>query len=187
MKNKDSHAGWYVGVCTNTTVGMSANLRLTLYATNSLLYGELELAGDLQGGGKVQGTIANEEFAIATVMPAEQTSITWHGRFIGGEIQGTYVVHSNDPRVDPDLREQKGVWFCRLVRPMGDPEASAADSVWVYHDGDEQGPFTMEAFKAGLTTGRWPANAMVGLNDRTVWSSVTEYLAKVQADAATRN
>jgi hypothetical protein len=53
---------------------------------------------------------------------------------------------------------------------MGTPNPDAAQSVWVYHDGKEEGPFTAEAFNQRLNAGQWPPNAIVGLDDRTEWS-----------------
>ena len=56
--------------------------------------------------------------------------------------------------------------------------------MWVYHDGNEEGPFTTEAFIQRLNGGQWPANAIVALNDRTIWSTTAACLEKIQAEAA---
>jgi len=188
MKNYSPLAGWLVGTCTNTTVGMTANLMLTIYGTpDAKVHGDLALFGDLGGGGAFQGLITSDHITFTTTVPAEQIVIEWQGAILGGHVNGTYVARCDHPGIDPALRHQEGVWSCNLVRNMGAPNPHEANTVWVYHDGNEDGPFTAEAFVQRLQAGQWQPNAILALNDRTIWSTAADYLAKLQADAAARN
>jgi hypothetical protein len=188
MKNNTLTAGWYVGTCTNTTVIMGANLLLTIYgAADGTLHGEIALFGDLGGGGVFEGMIANNQIIFTTTMPSQQVAITWAGTISGSGLSGTYVVRNDHPDVDPTLRHQTGVWSCQLVRPLGKLSPDEVQSVWVYHGGNVEGPFNFDDFNQYLAAGRWPANAIVRLDDRTLWLTTTACLEKIRADAAALN
>ncbi len=188
MNINSTIVGWNIGTCSNTTMGATANLLLTVYGvTETTLHGELELSGNLEGGGAFQGTIDNGQVSFVTTVPAQQVAITWKGIISGSTLSGTYVVQCDNPDIAPAFRHQEGVWSCRLVRPRGDPNPEGANSAWVYHDGTEEGPFGGDEFAQRLTSGQWPPNAIVGFNDRTTWSTATACLEKIQAEAASRN
>jgi len=188
MKPNSPLVGWHVGTCTNTTEGFSANLLLTIYwATDTTLHGELALFGDLAGGGAFQGAIDNGQVTFTTAVPAAQVAITWRGTISGGALAGDYVVRCDNPKIKPASRHQVGVWSCKLIRSLSAPDPDEASAVWVYNDGTEEGPLTAEAFDQRLNDGEWPPNAIVGLDDRTTWSTVAACLEKIIALAAARN
>ena len=188
MKTLSTLVGWHVGTCSNTTMGATANLLLTLYGvTKTTLHGELELSGNLEGDGAFQGTIDNGQVSFVTTVPAAQVAITWKGIISGSSLSGTYVVQCDNPDVAPAFRHQEGIWSCRLVRPRGDPNPEGANSAWVYQDGTEEGPFSWDVLSQRLMVGQWLPNAIVGFNDRTTWSTATACLEKIQAEAASRN
>ena len=60
-----------------------------------------------------------------------------------------------------------------------------ANTVWVYHDGVEYGPFSTAEFSQRLNACEWPRNAIVGLNDRTIWTTTGEYTTKSWEPAPT--
>lgn len=69
----------------------------------------------------------------------------------------------------------------------GDPNPAEANAAWVYHDGNEAGPFTTEVVTQRLNAGHWPAHAVAGLNDRTTWFTAAEWLEKTKSGTAARN
>ena len=184
-----SLAGWHVGSCTNTAAGLTANVILSIHGlTAATLHGELVLLGDLGGGGLFQGLRDHDQITFTTTVPNEQVTIMWGGTISGSKMTGAYVVRCDQVDVAPALRHQDGIWSCRLARSFGSPNPDEAHDVWVYHDGNEEGPFTTAAFIQRLNGGQWPANAIVALNDRTVWSTTAACLDKIQAEAeAARN
>ena len=188
MKSHFLPAGWHIGTCTNRTAGITANLLLAVYgATDSTFHGELALFGDLGGGGAFQGTIQNGHISFSTTVPTAQVAIIWKGVLSGNELTGSYVVRCDNPEAEPALRHQEGIWSCKLVRPLGDPSPDDAHRVWVYHNGNEEGPLNAEDFNQRLISGQWPPNAIVGLNDQTTWSTVADCLEKIRADSASQN
>ena len=188
MKSFSPLVGWHVGTCTNTTVGATDNLMLTIFGvTDSTLHGELTLAGVLGGGSAFQGTIANNQIRFTTVTPAAQFAVTWQATLSDEGVTGTYVARFDDPEVRLAWRQQQGIWRCKLIRPLGAPNPDDAQRVWVYYDGSEEGPFNAEEFNQRLASGQWPPNAIVGLNDQTSWLTAADCLDKLQAEAATRN
>lgn len=188
MKIDSPLTGSHVGSCTNTTAGWAANLLLTIHGvTATALHGDLVLLGDLGNGGLFQGQRDHDQVTFTTAGPDEQFTIAWEGTIAGGELSGTYVVKYDRVDAEPALRQPAGIWSCKLVRSFGSPNPDDAQWVWVYHDGNEEGPFTTEAFVERLNLGQWPANAIVALNDQTFWSTAAACLEKVQAEAAARN
>ena len=188
MKSHSPLVGWHVGTCTNTSAGLTANLMLTIYGvTVSTIHGELALAGALGGGSPFQGTLANGQVRFTTVAPAEQFAITWQANILDTCLSGTYVVRCDNPEVKLAWRHQQGIWSCKLVRPMMAPNPDDAHRVWVYHNGVEEGPLNSEDFNQRLISGQWPPNAIVGLNDQTIWSTVADCLEKIRFDFASLN
>ena len=188
MKHNFPLIGWHVGTCTNTTVGMADNLVLTVYGvTDSTLHGELAFAGVLGGGGPFQGTIVNNQVRFTTVSPAEQFAIIWQGTVSESGLSGSYVVCYDNPEVKLAQRHQQGVWSCKPIRAMGAPNPDDAHRLWVFHNGNDEGPINPEDFNQRLLAGDWPQNAIVGLNDQTTWSTVATCLEKAQAEVASRN
>ncbi len=180
--------GWYIGTCTNTTVGIKDNLVLTIYGvTVSTLHGELALAGALGGGSAFQGTIANGQIRFTTIVPTAQLAITWQGIISDDQLSGSYVVRCDSPEVGLELRHQQGAWSCKFIRAIGPPNPDDAHRVWVYHDGVEEESIYREDFNRRLLAGHWPPNAIVGLNDQTIWSTTAACLEQIQADSAARN
>lgn len=188
MKPYSPLVGWHVGTCTNTTANVTDNLLLAIFGvTVSTLHGELALAGVLGGGSPFQGTIANGQVRFTTIVPTTLLSVTWRGIISDTGLSGSYVVRWDNPEVKLNRRHQQGVWSCKLARPMGLFNPDDAHRVWVYHDGNEEGPLNSEDFYQRLIAGQWPSNAIVGLNDQTKWSTVAECLDQLQAEAAVRN
>ena len=189
MKPHSPLVGWHVGRCTSTAAGLTANLILSIHGvTATTLHGELVLLGDLGGGGMFQGLRDHDQVTFTTEGLDEQVTIAWEGTIADSELSGTYVVRCGQVDVAPAMRHQEGIWSCRLAKSFGSPNPDEAHDVWVYHDGNEEGPFTTEAFIERLNGGQWPANALVALNDRTVWSTTAGCLEKLQAEAtAARN
>jgi len=180
--------GWYVGTCTNTTAGLTDNLVLTVYGvTPTTLHGELALAGVLGGGSPFQGTIANGQIRFTTIVPSAQLAVIWQAVIADAGLSGSYVVRCDRPEVKLAHHHQQGVWGCKLVRPMEPPNPDDAHRIWVYHNGVEEGPINREDFNRGMLAGQWPANAIVGLNDQTTWSTIATCLEKLQAEVAIRN
>lgn len=85
--------GWFVGSCTNTTMGISANLLLVIHgATETGVHGELYLSGDLGGGGPFNGNIGSSVITFTTCVPTAQTAIEWQGHIVAEQISGNYTV-----------------------------------------------------------------------------------------------
>ena len=180
MKPNSPLLGRHFGTCSNTTEGVAANLLLTIYgATDTALHGELALFGDLVGGGVFQGTIDNGLVTFTTV-PATQVAITWRGTISGGTLTGDYAVRCYNPEVKPATRHQAGVWSCKLVRSLIAPDPDEAAAVWVYHDGTEEGPFTPDEFTQRLNACTWRRNSIVGLNNRTKWTTTGDCWTQLQ-------
>jgi hypothetical protein len=127
------------------------------------------------------------QVTITTAVPAARVAITWRGTILGSDLAGEYVVRCDNPKVKEASRHQVGVWSCKLVRPLSAPNPDEAGAAWVYNDGTEEGPLTAETFDQRLKAGEWPQNAIVGLDDRTTWSTVLACLEKIIALAAARN
>lgn len=188
MKETLANAGCYVGICTNDTVGMTANMIFFLYGeTNGTLHGKIALYGDLVGGGDFYGSKVGNHVNFTTGMAEEQMVIKWEGTILAGEISGTYSVQVDHPAADPALRQQAGTWSCRFVRALGEPRAEEDDSVWVYQDGMEEGPYAQAAFVDRLMANEWKTNALVGLNDRTTWSTAQSCIEQVRAKMSAQN
>jgi len=93
----------------------------------------------------------------------------------------------DSPDITLAQRQQQGIWSCKLVRQMGKPNPDDALFAWVYHDGNEDGPFNPEEFNQRLISGQWPLNAIVSINDQTSWSTEAACVDRIQAEAAGRN
>jgi hypothetical protein len=187
MKPHSPLAGWHVGTCTDASVSVTANLMLAIYeATNTTLHGEVSLF-DTQDVVTVsfRGTIKNGQAVFTATVPRTKTTITWQGIISGTELTGTYTARCGSPNADPSLRHQAGVWSCKLIRPLGAPKPETAHFVWVYHGGVEDGPFAQAEFMQRLNAGHWCRNAIVGLIDRTIWTTVGDYWTKIREPAPT--
>jgi hypothetical protein len=73
----------------------------------------------------------------------------------------------------------------KLVRSAGAINPAEANTIWVYHVGVADGPFTPAEFLQRLNAGQWRRNAIVGLIDRTIWITAGEYCAKSREPAPT--
>jgi len=187
MKPFSPLAGWHIGTCTDANVSVTANLMLSIYeATEVALHGELSLF-DNQDVVTMpfRGAIKNCHVVFTASVPTNKTSITWEGIISGGQLAGTYEAHCENPEVETSLRHQAGEWSCKLIRPMGAPKPETAHFVWVYYNGIEDGPFTPDEFLQRLNAGHWRRNAIVGLIDRTIWTTTGEYWMKFREPAPT--
>jgi len=160
---------------------------MTIYeATGTALHGELSLFDNLDVVTlPFRGTIKNGQADFMAKVPRSMTSITWHGIISGTELTGTYSARCASPNADPSLRHQEGVWSCKLIRQLGAPKPETAHFVWVYHDGVEDGPFTPSEYMQRLNAGHWCRNAIVGLIDRTIWTTTGDYWTKSREPAPT--
>ncbi|MEN9678486.1 MAG: hypothetical protein RIS76_4382, partial [Verrucomicrobiota bacterium] len=133
------------------------------------------LFGELGGGGPFSGHIHGDSVRFTTCLPALQMVIEWDGKQTGDGMAGTYEVWSDHPEVVAQgLQWQAGVWSCALV---SQPDAAGADRAgltWVFHDGQSEGPFTVEAFLKHTATERWPSHALTARENYTVWCMVGE-------------
>ncbi len=185
MKPHSQLAGWHIGICTDTSVSVTANLMFTIYeATETTLHGEVSLFDTLDVVTvPFRGTIKNGQAIFTVEVPRSKTSITWQGIISGTELTGTYSAHCASPNADPSMRHQAGVWSCKLIRQLGAPKPETAHFVWVYYDGVEDGPFTPSEFMQRLNAGHWCRNAIVGLIDRTIWTTTGDYWTKIREPA----
>ena len=162
MQPSRNLTGWFVGTCTNSTVNTSANLLLHIHgATEVRIHGELSLFGELDGGGPFHGTVLGETVRFTTCLPALQIVIEWEGKRTGDGMAGTYDVWSDHPGVAAQgLQRQAGIWSCALVSQPDETGADRTGLVWVFHDGQSDGPFTVEAFLKHTAAERWPPHAL---------------------------
>jgi len=186
---QQSSIGWYVGVCTNTTVGLSANLLLAIHSTSgSSLHGDLRLSGDLKGDGPIHGTInSSGTFAFTTCIPASQIIIEWNGCISDREITGTYIVTCDLADVPSNLRRQSGVWSCLYVQSIVNPDPSRSNFVWVYNDKYLAGPISKAKFMQQIAAKEWPPKAYVAFDNCTSWTTIEQYLEKLQANEPSGN
>jgi hypothetical protein len=186
MKPNSSLAGWYVGTCNDSPEGGAANFMLNVYgATDTSLKGELAYFDEVNIVVPFRGIIVDDQIAFTTVSPDEKTLVVWQGTISELEWTGTALLLSNNPEINTALEPQEAAWSCRLVRSAGAMNPAAANTVWVYHDGVEYGPFTTAKFIQRLNACEWPRNAIVGLNDRTIWTTTGEYWTKFWETAPT--
>ncbi len=187
MKTHSPLAGWHIGTCTDASMSVTANLMLTIYeATEAALHGEVSLFDTVDVVTvPFRGTIKNGQVVFTAEVPRTKTSITWQGIISGTDLRGTYSAHCASPNADPSLRHQEGVWSCKMIRPLGAPKPETASSVWVYQDGVEDGPFTPDEFLQRLNAGHWCRNAIVGLIDRTIWTTTGDFWTKIREPAPT--
>jgi DnaJ like chaperone protein len=178
-------SGWYVGTCTNRTVSLSANMLIVIHgATGSTIHGELGLSGDLGGGGPFHGSIHEGEFVFTTCAPANQTVIEWRGELSENPISGTYSVVCDHPeRIAEGLGRQEGIWACSFIRSLGAIDPEKSDLVWVFDNGETEGPIATREFNQRAASGRWPAKAIVAMQDRTLWMTIAEFLNTKRATA----
>ena len=189
MKESRSIVGWFAGTCTNTTVNQSANLLLCNHgAANGRLHGELGLYGPLLGGGPFHARLHRGRIEFTTCLPALQVVIEWTGDRTREGFSGTnHVVCDNPGMVASELREQAGVWSCVFVRDPGEPAADRIELISVFHEGRCSGPFVMEDFMLHAAADRWPSHALVALQDCSVWNTVGDFLASLNARTMDRN
>jgi hypothetical protein len=175
---------WFVGKCTNTTMGASANLLLIIHGVSSgKIYGELGLSGDLVGSGSFEGKVTGADIVFSTCVPAEQVVIEWLGQIAHGQIRGTYSARTSHPDLLASGHQfQNGIWECLFSRIIGNPDPAGIDEVYIYNDGSAEGPFTVRQFEQLTLESRWPAKAIVALKDRTCWTSVGEYIGSKTTD-----
>jgi hypothetical protein len=179
MKPNSSLAGWYIGICNDSLKGSAANFMLNIYgATDSSVQGELAFFDEVNIVVPFRGIIVEDQIAFTIISPDARTLVIWQGTISEPEWTGTALLCSNNPEINPALVPQDGAWSCKLVRAAGAINPAAAKSVWVYHEGVEYGPFTTAEFTQRLNDCEWPHNAIVGLNDRTIWTTTGEYTPK---------
>jgi hypothetical protein len=94
--------GGYSGTCTNQTYGITARLRLEMHEESGTVSGNLAIAGKLDGGGPITGTLEGDQLTFTS--RASYCEITWFGRMKGKTIKGTYRVQLEDGST------QKGIW-----------------------------------------------------------------------------
>ena len=160
--------GWFVGVCTNTTVNLSANLLLLIHGvTDTAIHGELKLSGDLDGGGPFYGRIRGGTIAFMTCIPAQQVVIEWRSDISETGYSGTYQATSDHPEiVAAGLQHQEGVWSCSFVRALGQATPERDGLVWLFDEGVAEGPLPVDEFAMHAAAGRWPGRTLVALEDR---------------------
>jgi len=177
--------GWYVGTCTNTTVGLSANLLLVIHgASGGTIHGELALAGDLGGGGSFYGEFKDEQLIFATCTPSVQTVIEWKAKISESRLKlfGAYAVRCDNPDyLAEGLGRQEGEWSCCFVRGIGPVDPKNQDLVWIFDAAASNGPISREEFIKGTDSGRWPNKAIIAMDDRTCWITVGQFLDAKQA------
>ena len=184
MKPNFSLAGWYVGTCNDSPKGCAANFMLNIYgATDTTLQGELAFFDELNILVPFRGIIVDDQIAFTTVSPGAQMVVLWQGTISQLEWTGTGLLFSNNPALEP----QEGAWSCKLVRSAGAMNPAEANTIWVYHEGVEYGPFTAAEFIRRLNACEWPRNAIVGLIDRTIWTTTGEYFEKSWEPTLTTN
>jgi hypothetical protein len=92
-------------------------------------------------------------------------------------MSGTYSVTSDNPQMIAEgLGRQEGVWSCSFVRGPGKVDPGISDLVWVFDEGEAEGPIAKAEFIQRVATGRWPDKAIVAMEDRTIWTTVGEFL-----------
>jgi hypothetical protein len=188
MKPNSSLAGWYVGICNDSPKGSTANFMLNIYgATDTSLQGELAYFDELNIVVPFRGIIVDDQIAFTTVSPGAQALVIWQGTISELEWTGTALLCSNNPKINPGLEPQEGFWSCKIVQSAGAINPAEANTVWVYHDGVEYGPFTSAEFIQRLNACEWPRNAIVGLIDRTIWMTAGEYWTKAREPAPVTN
>jgi len=176
MKPNSSLAGWYVGTCNDANNASAANFMLNVYgATDTSLQGELGYFDEVNIVVPFRGIIIDDQISFTTVSPDQQTLVIWQGTISELEWTGTALLFSNNSKINTALEPQEGAWACKLVRSAGAINPAEANTVWVYHDGVEHGPFTSAEFTQRLDACEWPRNAIVGLNDRTIWITTDDY------------
>jgi len=179
MKPNSSLAGWYVGTCNDSPEGGATNFMLNIYgATDSSVQGELAYFDELNIVVPFRGIIVDDQIVFTIVSPDGQTLVIWQGTISEPEWTGTALLCSDNPEINTALEPQEGAWACKLVRSAGAMNPAEANTVWVYHDGIEYGPFTTAEFMQRLNACEWPRNAIVGLIDRTIWTTAGEYGTK---------
>lgn len=184
--NRLSHlAGWYVGTCTNTTSNITANLLLQIHgATETRMHGELGLFGNLAGGGHFHASLDGGVIRFTTCIPAVQAVIEWIGKRVADGYSGSYQVTCDAPDPAHDIMaQQEGVWSCARV----DHLSHELESVFVFHDGETEGPLALEEFVQHATADRWPSHALVVRNHGTAWSTIGECITELQAQTAEAN
>lgn len=179
-------SGWFVGTCTNTTEGVSANLLLFIHGvTEGKVHGELGLSGELDGGGPFHGRLNDETMVFTTCVPAAQVVIEWRAQINAGQLSGTYSVCCDDPKMAASgLARSVGVWSCAFVRSPGAVDIERNNQAWVFDEGSSEGPLAVEEFAQQAAAGRWPEKAIVAMEDCTAWTTVGQFLA---AKAANEN
>jgi hypothetical protein len=161
---------------------------LNIYgATDTSLQGELAYFDELNIVVPFRGIIVDDQIAFTTVSPGAQALVIWQGTISELEWTGTALLCSNNPKINPGLEPQEGFWSCKIVQSAGAINPAEANTVWVYHDGVEYGPFTSAEFIQRLNACEWPRNAIVGLIDRTIWMTAGEYWTKAREPAPVTN
>ena len=154
-------------------------------ATDTSLQGELALFDELNIVVPFRGTIIDDQIAFTTVSPGAQALVIWQGTISEREWNGTALLCSNNPTINPALEPEEGAWACKLVRSAGASNTAEVNNIWVYHEGVEYGPFIPAEFIQRLNACEWPQNAIVGLVDRTIWTTAGEYGTKTPEPAPT--
>jgi hypothetical protein len=145
--------------------------------------GELAFFDELNIVVPFRGIIVDDQISFTTVSPDAQALVIWQGTISEPVWTGTALLCSNNPKINPSLEPQEAAWSCKLVRSAGAMNPAEANTVWVYHDGVEYGPFTTAKFIQRLNACEWPRNAVVGLNDRTIWTTTGDYWEKSREPA----
>ena len=165
-------AGWFVGTCANATVSETANLLLLIHGgTATRVHGELSLFGELGGGGPFHGRVNGQELRFTTCLPLLQTVVEWHGQRTESGLAGTYQVCCDLPEVvTADLSQQRGHWSCVQVNHADDTGQPGA--IWVFHDGQSEGPLSEAEFLRRAHASRWPPHALAAREKGTSWNTV---------------
>lgn len=189
MNQSNKLAGWFVGTCTNTTIDTTANLLLRIHgATDTRMHGELNLSGNLGGGGPFHATLHQRWIRFTTCLPALLTVIEWSGERTADGFSGSYKVTCDAP--DPErgvFAEQEGVWSCAFVRGPVDPDSEPTESVLVFNAGASEGPFVLDEFVQHAVDERWPPHALVARSNGAAWSTIRECITELQAQTVGAN
>jgi hypothetical protein len=166
--------GYYVGTCKNATTRVGGNLVLLLHGTTEpAIFGELGLYGELTGGGPFYGTVTGKSVVFSTCVPAALTFVNWQAQYADQQLTGSFTTGCDHPN---GWVSQDGVWVCSHVRELVSTPPSHSNLISLYNDGHAEGPFTMDNFARLVGSGCWPLNAVVALEDLTLWCSLRELL-----------
>jgi hypothetical protein len=118
-------------------------------------------AGELEGGGPFHGSINDGAVAFTTRLPTSQMVIEWRAELSENKMSGTYSVTSdNSQMIAEGLGHQEGVWSCLFVRGPGNVDLEKSDLVWMFDDGEAEGPIAKAELIKTLHLGAGPTKQL---------------------------